>query len=224
MADIYALGYLPYSGSPDVKNIFYMARSARVPLAAFELSSENRRIAKKFDGQFDKKRIPLAEFDTSDEEFLTFCAEYFKTRHGESAAPRERIRYWLSCGIVSTVIEYRKAGAPMAYVLEAEEEGAAHYWFSFYDLTLVQQSLGMWLMLDCLRDAKARGLMHYYLGTVYGTKALYKTNFEPLEWWSGDGWSSDIAALKTLARTDEERTLPHTDKWKDGLKKFTDLA
>ncbi|MGC9602305.1 MAG: GNAT family N-acetyltransferase [Minisyncoccia bacterium] len=220
LAHIYELGYLPYSGSPDVQNIFYMARSARVPLPQFALTSENRRIAKKFDGQFDKKRIPLAEFDINDEVFLSFCVEYFKIKHGERAAPRERIRYWLACGVITTIVEYCKAGVPVAYVFEVEDAGMTHYWFSFYDLSFVRQSLGMWLMLDCIRDAAARGVEHYYLGTVYGAKALYKTNFEPLEWWSGSEWIADTAKLKASARTDEERIVPLMDAWKQELQKF----
>ena len=96
----------------------------------------------------------------------------------------------------------------------------AHYWFSFYDLSLVHQSLGMWLMLDCIRDAKARGIEHYYLGTVYGAKALYKTNFEPLEWWSGNAWSADTVKLKARARADDGCITPLMDEWKQELKKF----
>ena len=74
----------------------------------------------------------------------------------------------------------------------------AHYWFSFYDLAYARQSLGLWLMLDCIRDAEQRGLKNYYLGTVYGPNALYKTNFAPLEWWGEAGWSRDIQLLKSL--------------------------
>jgi len=217
---IYHSGYLPYSGSPDVQNIFYMARSARVVLPQFALTSENRRISKKFDGVFDKKRIPLKEFNIEDEAFLSFCVEYFKTKHGERAASRERIHYWLSSGVVTTIVEYRKEGAAVAYVFEAEDTGMTHYWFSFYDLSFVQQSLGLWLMLDCITDAAARGVEHYYLGTVYGAKALYKTNFEPLEWWDGSVWQSDTAALKERARTDDGRITPLMDEWKKDLKKF----
>ncbi|HUD02699.1 MAG TPA: GNAT family N-acetyltransferase [Candidatus Paceibacterota bacterium] len=222
LAHIYELGYLPYSGSPDVQNIFYMARSARVVLPQFALTSENRRISKKFDGVFDKKRIPLNEFDIEDEAFLFFCVEYFKNKHGIGAAPRERIHYWLTCGVVTTIVEYRKAGVPVAYVFEAEDASMTHYWFSFYDLSLVQQSLGMWLMLDCITDAAARGVEHYYLGTVYGAKALYKTNFEPLLWWDGSAWQSDITTLKQNARTDDGRITPLMDAWKRDLKKFSE--
>src|SRR5437870_4904348 len=80
-----------------------------------------------------------------------------------------------------------------------------HYWYSFYDLALAKQSLGLWLMLDAVRDAQERGLTHYYLGTVYGEKALYKTNSEPLEWWDGKQWQSDVALLKERGRSDAGR-------------------
>jgi hypothetical protein len=53
-----------------------------------------------------------------------------------------------------------------------------------------------------MRDAKKAGLTHYYLGTVYGAKALYKTNFEPVEWWDGLQWQRDVALLKEKARAD----------------------
>jgi arginyl-tRNA--protein-N-Asp/Glu arginylyltransferase len=97
---------------------------------------------------------------------------------------------------------YRLDNTPAAYVLEAEDGDMGHYWYSFYDLQYVQQSLGMWLMLDCIRDAKERGLAYYYLGTVYGEKALYKTNFAPLEWWDGNAWSSDTKLLRERSRGD----------------------
>jgi len=73
------------------KTFFYMARSARVVLPQFALTSENRRISKKFDGVFDKKRIPLKEFNIEDEAFLSFCVEYFKPN--TASAPRRASVY-----------------------------------------------------------------------------------------------------------------------------------
>ena len=197
--ELYERGYLPYSSTRGLHDIFYSARSARVNLPQFELSSENRRIAKKFDGQFEKKRIPAQEF-VADEAFYTFVVEYFARRHGAGVAPRERVELWMQSGLVSTVVEYKQGEHSVGYVLEVESSGMRHYWYSAYDLELAQQSLGLWLMLDCIRDAKEARVTHYYLGTVYGAKALYKTNFEPLEWHDGHTWSKDIAALKTLGR------------------------
>ncbi len=197
---VYDEGYLPYSGSRELQGIFYSARSARVALPEFALTSENRRIARKF-GQFAKRRIPAQEF-AADEEFYAFVLSYFKERHGESAMPRERLDVLLGSGLITTVVEYRQKDAVVGYVLEIESGSMRHYWYSAYDLTLAKQSLGLWLMLDCIRDAQAAGLAHYYLGTVYGPMALYKTNFEPLEWYDGAAWSRDIILLKEKSRAD----------------------
>jgi arginyl-tRNA--protein-N-Asp/Glu arginylyltransferase len=78
-----------------------------------------------------------------------------------------------------------------------------HFWYSFYDLAYANQSLGLWLMLDILRDAKKSKQRYCYLGTLYGKKGLYKMNFSPLEYWDGALWSRDPKALKRLIETDE---------------------
>lgn len=218
LGDIYGAGYLPYSSSPEAMDIFYMARSARVVLPQFELSSENRRIAKKFDGAFTRTCIPFSEFKP-DEGFFDFCLSYFKERHG-GVMPRARLEFLLNTNLRYDIMKYHTNGKPVAYVLEVSDGTIGHYWFSFYDLSLVQQSLGMWLMLDCIRAAKERALTHYYLGTVYGHKALYKTNFEPLEWWEGGNWSTDAKLLRERARTDENGKPLLIDRWEGKLKRF----
>jgi arginine-tRNA-protein transferase len=219
LGDMYGQGYLPYSGSPDVTDIFYRARSARVVLQGFALTSENRRIAKKFDGSFQKIRTPLASFK-ADDSFSQFCLSYFAGLHGTQAMPKTRLSHILRCGLITSVITYTKEDVPVAYVVEVADASVGHYWFSFYDLAYARQSLGMWLMLDNIRDAKERKLSHYYLGTVYGEKALYKTNFEPLEWWDGEGWNTAVVALKERSRSDASRALQNTDLWKSTLPPF----
>ena len=199
LQQLYSFGYLPYSGAKNVCNVFYSARSARVVLKDFALTSENRRIAKKFDGLFTKERVANL---LTDKKFYDFCLSYFAQTHGVLAMPRERLETIINSGLITSTTIYRSSSSPVAYVLEVADGSMGHYWFSFYDTAYARQSLGLWLMLDALRDAKARGLEHYYLGTVYGDKALYKTNFEPLEWLSGSAWSKDITLLKELSRKD----------------------
>lgn len=218
--DIYASGYLPYSGSPDVKNIFYMARSARVPLKSFLLSSENRRIARKFDGQFSSKLFNIHDFDIKNKEFISFCVEYFTKRHGPLVMPRERITAILQSGLITHIVVYYKDNQPVAYVLEVSENFMTHFWFSFYDLEYVHQSLGMWLMLNSARIAKEDNKKYVYIGTVYGEKALYKTAFKNIEYWNGDIWINDIKKLKALSRTDNDRTISLVDAWKDDLEMY----
>ena len=201
LSEIYKRGYLPYSGNTAIRDTFYMARSARIPLLDFEPTSENRRIAKKHDGVFEKKRIPFEEFNLHDETFLTFCLTYFKTRHGDSM-PEERLKFILSLNLISHIVIYKKGESIVAYVFEVSDEQMTHFWYSFYDLVYLRQSLGLWLMLDSMRDAKNAGLEHFYLGTAYGEKGLYKTNFEPLEFWDGEIWNPDVRTLKQLCKQD----------------------
>lgn len=210
VADIYAEGYLPYSGDLETRGTFYMARSARIPLADFEPSSENRRIGKRNDGNYMVTETSLSEFNTNDEKFLSFCLEYFSKRHGPHIMPRERLEFILSLNLITDVITYTKDGNVLAYVLEVNDPTTTHFWFSFYDLEYINQSLGLWLMLDRARTAKDKNKKYFYLGTAYGEKGLYKTNFEPIEFWNGREWIRDVRLLKSLCRSDNGRVMNPT--------------
>src|SRR3989344_289350 len=218
--DLYARGYLPYSGSPGIKNTFYMARSARVILKTFEFSSENRRIVKKFDETLSSESIAIKNFKIHDNHFLNFCSEYFTKRHGPDIMPRERLLTILNSGFITNIVCYRKNNEPIAYVFEVSDKSMVHFWFSFYNLNYSHQSLGMWLMLDQARLAKKAGIEYFYVGTVYGDRALYKTSFENLEYWDGADWQNNTKQLKHLARSDNKRIIGLVDTWKTKIGKF----
>ncbi len=220
-ADVYAEGFLPYSGTKGVKRTCYLARSARVRLADFSFSSENRRIAKQFDGQFTKRSIPIEEFDTNDKTFLAFCADYFLKRHGEGVMPEERLRTILDAGFITHIDVYETNDTRIVgYALMVNDVTMSHFWFSFYDLEYAYKSLGMWLMLDAARTAKQEGKEYFYVGTVYGEKALYKTNFEALEFFDGNVWNRDIKLLRSLGRLDAEHVHDGMDRWKETHEHF----
>lgn len=204
VADFYDKGFLPYSANPAIQGRFYMARSARIDLQKFELTSENRRIDKRFDNIFSVRELSLEEA-RADARMRALFLTYFEARHGKEVMPPERFDAILSSPLPLRVVSYEKDGVLIAAVLEVADESFGHFWFSAYDLSYTNQSLGMWLMLNAARGAQKAGRTHYYLGTVYGAKALYKTNLEPLEFWDGSTWSTDLAQLKTLAR-EESRT------------------
>lgn len=213
LSAIYEQGFLPYSGSKQVTDSLYMARSARVSLPQFEPSSENRRILKKFDGVFTKSPVTAATF-AEDKERIAFALSYFAKRHDAKLMPEERLKLILAHAVAPCAVQYEKDGKLAALTLLDGDTAMQHFWYSFYDLSMVDQSLGMWLMLDAARDAKAEGKEHFYVGTVYGEKALYKTNFPALSWWDGKDWQEDVSALKARARTDSERTAGGRDVWK----------
>lgn len=204
LSAIYEAGYLPYSNDLAVRDTFYMARSTRIPLKEFELTSENRRIAKKYDSAFSKERVVASTFNTTNPTFLSFCLEYFTILHG-AAMSKDRLEFILSLNLISHIVVYKKDDAVVAYVFEVSGGHMTHFWYSFYDLSYVQQSLGLWLMLDSIRGAQIANREHFYLGTAYGEKGLYKTNFSPLEFWDGTIWSKDLQQLKHLCRNDSIR-------------------
>jgi len=214
LSDIYEQGFLPFSGVKNVTNIFYMARSARIDLKHFTPTSENRRIARKFDTQFARKVIPIKDFSHTDKDFLYFCGQYFDKRHGKGIMPRERLVNILEGGTLTHIVVYTKGDKVVAYVFEVSDRDMAHFWFSFYDLTYIHQSLSMWLMIDALRHAKKNKKQHYYLGTVYGDKGLYKTNLEPLEYWDGKNWVNDVKKLRKKSRNDTAHIFEGLDEWK----------
>jgi len=215
LSDIYSAGYLPYSGSPGIKDIFYMARSMRVPLDSFSLSSENRRVACKFNDKFIRVSTPFQDFNTGDENFRKFCVNYFTKRHGSQIMPVERLRTILDSGLITHLVSYRDNEKIAAYVLEVSDKDMIHFWYSFYDISFVHQSLGMWLMLDSARHAQKAGEKCFYAGTVYGEKSLYKTSLANLEYWDGSEWVADKKQLKKLGRSDKERVVNVIDDWKN---------
>lgn len=204
IAPIYEAGFLPASSDPAIHNQFYMARSIRVPLSAFTPTSENRRILKKFDGQFDIEQLSREALIQS-EPFKDCFLSYFADRHGQSVMSRERLEGILTTELPLRGMRYSHNGIPAAYVLEVQEGRIAHYWFSCYDTSYAGSSLGMWLMLDAVRRAKDVGYSHLYLGTAYGEKGRYKMNINPLEFWSGTEWDTDLKRLKQLVTDDTTR-------------------
>jgi len=199
--DLYQQGFLPHTADPAIRNRLYMARGARVPLQDFVYTSENRRVAKRFENMFAVERLAPSAVT---EEIRTLFFDYFAKRHGPRVMPVTRLDAILGTPLPLQLITYKKDGGLIAAVLEIGDKSFGHFYYSAYDLSLVQQSLGMWLMLDGARQAKEAGREHYYLGTVYGEKALYKANLEPLEFWDGSSWVTDVALLKTLARADSK--------------------
>ena len=202
--DLYNEGFLPYTGDTQVVNTFYMARSCRVDLDKFSISSENRRIQKKLLTHTFNKTIHPAEHYINDDKFINFCLEYFTKRHGADIFSKERLQFVLSFSKEVEVIHYtNEHKETIAYVIEVKGRNASQYWFSFYQVDTALPSLGLWLMLDNIIAAQEQKIKHYYLGTVYGEKALYKTNFNALEYWDGNAWQQNITELKRLARQDK---------------------
>lgn len=216
LSEIYERGYLPYSGSPDSKGVFYMARSGRIYLPDFELNSECRRVAKKFDGVYTRESIPFRDFKIT-EEFIAFWLDYFERSHGPIVMPRKRLEFVLDFGIISHIGVYKDTSGKIGgYTLEVQDGVMSHDWYQAWAPVLDKQSFGMWLLIDIGRAAKDRGATYYYPGTVYGSQN-YKTNFPALQYWNGEIWIVDAQnkSLRARAGGDDSRLMQGKDEWKE---------
>ena len=80
----------------------------------------------------------------------------------------------------------------------------AYYYYAFYDLSDRSRSLGVALMTRAAEWFAGAGFRHLYLGTCVTSRARYKLQFEPMEFFNGMRWSRNMDELKHLLRTPEE--------------------
>ncbi|RME93694.1 MAG: hypothetical protein D6766_07650 [Verrucomicrobia bacterium] len=231
-ADLYERGFLP--ASPNLDR-FCLCRHVRVDLTRFRPSSENRRVLRKGEG-VDCALIPRGDFDYTAERRQRWHA-FARERFGEGVMPFERLDGLMHGKVITHLLHFthredgRDLGTALLYV---EPPRMAHYYFAFYDLAWFRQSLGLHMMTRAVVSFAEAGFRHLYLGTCYSRRALYKTQFEGLEFFNGNCWSPSLEELKHLIarqeRPEDGRThlLVENDYlqafWEGRLDRLTDAS
>ncbi|MEL6652112.1 MAG: GNAT family N-acetyltransferase [Bacteroidota bacterium] len=208
LSHVYNQGFLPYSSELDLPaDHCYLCRNVRVNLADFSFGSENRRVGRKLGPlELTVTETSMDEFDTDDPVFRKFCKTYAEAKFSNKYLDDARLDYMFSHASGTDIATWKNAdGQPVAYVFLGQDQEIAHYWYAFYDLQLGQEfPLGKYLMQSSVKRAQEKGQKYMYLGTCYGTKPLYKIrDFSGVEYFTGQGWSADIQALKALCYQDE---------------------
>jgi leucyl-tRNA---protein transferase len=200
-ADIYAAGFHPVS--PDLKQ-FSLCRHLRVPLAGWQPTSENRRILRQ-GAEFRLDLVPRDDYPLSQEKMSGWLA-FAEQRFGPAVMSAQRLEGVFRGAITTHVLVVRDladAGREIgAAILYVEPPRMVHYYYSFYDLEHRVRSLGLWMMTAMIRFFAQAGFAHVYLGTCYSERALYKAQFDGLEFFNGVRWNTDIAQLKFMVRRD----------------------
>ena len=203
-ADAFAAGFLPSTAALDR---FYLTRQLRVPLAEWQRSSENRRVLRKVES-LHGELIPRAQFDYSTarrERWLAYATE----KWGATVMPGERLDRLMAGAVVTHLLHFTDAatGADVGTaLLYLEAPRVAFYYYSFYRLAPETKHVGMAMMTRAVAHFAAAGCAHLHLGTGYSETALYKAQFEPLEFFNGCRWSRNLDELKHLIR------VPPSDK------------
>ncbi len=198
-ATAFSAGFLP--SSPDLDR-FYLVRQVRVPLAGWKPNSENRRILRKLTGT-RLELVPRNRWSELPEDrprWVDWAAQSF----GPGVMSRQRMDRLMASPVVSHVLRLveTNTGRELAVaLLYLEAPSVAYYYYAFYDPAPEWRYLGIGLMTRAVEEFSARGFYHLHLGTCYTEAALYKTQFDGVEFFNGLLWTSQLPELKHLIRT-----------------------
>ncbi len=199
-ADAFEAGFLPGSSQLDR---FYLVRQLRVPLREWKPTSENRRVLRKAEG-LRLEVLPRADFDFSEGRRAAWL-EFAEQRFGAGVMPGSRLDRLMSGAVVTHLLQFtetatgRERGTVLLYL---EPPRVAFYYFAFYRVaTDGVEPTGMAMMTRAVEHFAGEGWSHLHLGSCYTEAALYKTQFEPVEFFNGFRWSRSRTELKHLLRT-----------------------
>lgn len=195
-ADAFAAGFLPGTAALDR---FYLVRQIRVPLTEWKASSENRRLLRKA-ARLNVELISRADFDYSAARRAHWLA-FAEARFGVGVMPGSRLDRLMSGAVVTHLLHFtdRVSGADAGTVLLfLEPSRTAFYSYAFYSLAPEDRSAGLEMMTRAVEHFSQAGWSHLYLGSCYSEKAIYKTQFQPCEFFNGVRWSRNREELKHL--------------------------
>lgn len=130
----------------------------------------------------------------SDEQFELF-RRYVTGRHGDGEMARMGRRDYAAMVVASPVetelVEFRNpAGRLFAACLVDRLDDGLSAVYSFFEPAETRRSLGSFVVLKLIEQARAEGLPYVYLGfwVADSPKMAYKGRFRPLEGFGPDGW------------------------------------
>ena len=226
-ADALAKGFLP--SLPDLSR-FYLCRQIRIDLKRFVPSSENRRILRKGEG-IEFTLLERDRFDWTPSR-RALCLEYASRRWSNPPSPERIDRIFHSALTTHVVIFRDTTGKEIGLVSLFRDGGTWFYSNAFYEPDNPLKSLGGFLMTETVQRLADLGMEFLHLGTCYSRSALYKTQFDGVEFFNGNRWSADLGELKHLIDRQEKETPGHLleedaycDKWvSEGIEQLVETA
>lgn len=163
----------------------------RIPVNQFQPNRSQQR-AWKVNQDLYPVRRPVELFA----EHFELFRRYLEARHPKGgmdhSTPEEYLGFIASGWDETSLIEFRDAREQLlaVAVIDMLTDGISAV-YSFFEPTLKKRSLGVYVILWEITEAKELGLPYVYLG--YWIKACgkmqYKSNFRPLEIYRGKKWS-----------------------------------
>ncbi|MCI4646284.1 MAG: arginyltransferase [Hyphomonadaceae bacterium] len=168
-------------------------RSVRVDAQGFSFSRNQRRVLNR---NMDLVRTPVQATPTRTQYRL--LKTYLKGRHDgggmSDMSYRDYVNMVADSPVHSLIFEYRLGDAPesplvAAAITDVLRDGLSMV-YTFFDPRQDRRSLGKMMILDHIRQVKALGLPHVYLGYwIKGSSKMdYKRDYTPLEVLEGESW------------------------------------
>ncbi|MBS0472062.1 MAG: arginyltransferase [Proteobacteria bacterium] len=169
--------------------------SVRILADAFEPSRNFRRVLQRNDDLIRSEVVPEAT-----REQFALLRTYLDARHAGGGMSDMGLFDYVAMveetPVDTQIVEYRRAGADgrpgalIACALTDVLRDGVSMVYSFFHPGEDARSLGTYMILDHIGDAKSRNMPHVYLGYwVEGSdKMAYKTRFRPMEALTRDGW------------------------------------
>jgi len=200
VATLYDAGYVFTRVGRGVMN---KTRSFRVKLEAFQMSSENRRIARKSEHlSLSVRALPLSAADYSWE--IGKLAKDFYDAHGADFSANKVKELLTDAGAsnFNTLLTYTDTRTNLAigYAICYVDSNLVHYSYPFYMSNPTEPSRGLGMMIAALEWAKDQGFRYVYLGSLQRPSDTYKLQFAGGEWFDGEVWQQDTTALKEILK------------------------
>jgi arginyl-tRNA--protein-N-Asp/Glu arginylyltransferase len=182
--------------------------SARVPVNDYRPGRSERRVR---DRNADLSGKPV-EARATPEQF-DLLRRYLEARHAGGGMAGmswpDYVAMVEDTAVRTRLVEYRDPAGPEQLVACALVDTLADgisLVYSFFNPDLPKRSLGSFMILDHIEQARARGLAYVYLGYwVRGSRKMdYKARFNPLEVLGPEGWRtmSDAERKAALSAVD----------------------
>lgn len=174
--------------------------SARVPTARFQFGRRWQRVLKR-NSDLMRARKPA---QATREQFQLLRA-YLRSRHRHGGMAEMGYADYVAMvedsAVRTHIVEYRysdganKGALAAAALVDAMREGLSLV-YSFFDPEAEQRSLGAYIILDHIQQARAAGYPYVYLGYwIAGAEKMdYKAAFTPIELLVGGAWRTYVSA------------------------------
>lgn len=212
--DVYARGFLPYSGMPELgaSNLFYLARSVRVDLRTFTLAKNDLYVLRKIHPlNLTTRALPLSDALSSIPDLRIQIGQLAEPILGSGVMSAERIEYILMRDYLTEVVVFEGQDGIVNIALLVCGSDFTHVWYSLHPKW---PNLGKYCLLKLVERAREQNHRYCYVGTGYTAHARYKTSLPGAEIFSGYEWSQDLTSLDDQWLLDNSTVVQKEDHFK----------